>query len=239
MSDGKLLEVSGINVSYGATQVLWDVSFSVAKGELVALVGSNGAGKTTCLLTIQGVLSPGSGNIRFQSKDIGDLRANRVTSLGLSLVPEGRRLFTTMTAEENLDLGAFTKRARGNMAKNKGLVFQLFPVLKDRRRQRAGSLSGGEQQMLAVGRGLMSEPELLMLDEPSLGLAPIVVSKVFKALNELRERGLTILLVEQNVETALEMADRAYLLDGGRIAFEGNPNQFRANDSLREAYLGL
>jgi branched-chain amino acid transport system ATP-binding protein len=239
MISEKLLEVSGINVSYGATQVLWDVSFSVARKELVALVGTNGAGKTTSLLTVQGLLKPKSGSVRFNSKDIGGLPAHKITSLGLSLVPEGRRLFTTMTVEENLDLGAFTARARRNIEKNKRDVFELFPILKDRRRQRAGSLSGGEQQMLAVGRGLMSEPEMLMLDEPSLGLAPIIVTRVFEVFEELKERGLTILLVEQNVDASLAMADRAYLLDNGRITFEGSPDQFRTNRSLREAYLGL
>lgn len=205
----------------------------------MALVGTNGAGKTTCLRTVQGLLSPLSGGVSFHSKAIAGLPANKVTALGLSLVPEGRGLFTTMTVEENLELGAFTKRARRNVKPNKERVFGLFPVLKDRRRQRAGSLSGGEQQMLAIGRGLMSEPVLLMLDEPSLGLAPILVMRVFKALEELNERGLTILLVEQNVEASLSMADRAYLLDNGRITFDGSPDQFRANKSLREAYLGL
>ena len=239
MSAPNLLEVSDLDVSYGSTQVLWGVTFSVAKGELVVLVGSNGAGKTTSLRAVQGVLPPQRGKVTFSSKDITGVPANATTASGLSLVPEGRGLFATMTVEENLDLGAFAKRARRNAAKNKEAVYGLFPVLKERRTQRAGSLSGGEQQMLAIGRGLMSEPELRMLDEPSLGLAPIVVMKVFKVLKELKERGLTILLVEQNVEASLSIADRTYLLDNGRVTFEGSPDEFRSNESLRESYLGL
>ncbi|MDV3277611.1 MAG: ABC transporter ATP-binding protein [Nitrososphaerales archaeon] len=234
-----LLEVSGLTVSYGAAQALWDVSFSVKRGELVVLVGSNGAGKTTSLRSVQGMLKPKSGKVTFCSKDITRLAANKVTALGLSLVPEGRGLFTTMTVEENLQLGAFNKRARKRLKENFSSAYELFPILKERRKQRAGSLSGGEQQMLAIGRGLMSDPEMLMLDEPSLGLAPIVVSKVFEVLEGLKESGLTILLVEQNMEASLAIADRGYLLDNGRIAFEGTPDQFRANESLREAYLGL
>ncbi|MDV3293391.1 MAG: ABC transporter ATP-binding protein [Nitrososphaerales archaeon] len=239
MSGQALLGVSDINVSYGAAQALWDVSFSVKRGELVVLVGSNGAGKTTSLRCVQGVLRPSTGKVTFNSKDITGMSANRVTALGLSLVPEGRGLFATMTVEENLQLGAFNKRARRRMKENFDTAFELFPVLKERRQQRAGSLSGGEQQMLAIGRGLMSEPEMLMLDEPSLGLAPMVVSKVFKVLQELKQRGLTILLVEQNVEASLSIADRGYLLDTGRIAFEGRPEEFRENKSLKESYLGL
>lgn len=239
MSAGPLLTVSGLDAAYGETQALWDVSFDVKKGELVVLVGSNGAGKTTTLRTVQGVLRPKGGKVTFDSKDVTGMPANRMTALGLSLVPEGRGLFTTMTVEENLQLGAFSKRARGPMRENLTTVHELFPVLKERRKQRAGSLSGGEQQMLAIGRGIMSNPDMLMLDEPSLGLAPIVVSKVFEALKALKERGLTIFLVEQNVEASLSIADRGYLLDNGRIAFEGNADQFRTNKDLREAFLGL
>ncbi len=239
MSGQSLLSASGINASYGAAQALWDVSVSVERGELVVLLGSNGAGKTTSLRCFQGVLKPSSGRVSFNSKDITGMSANRVTALGLSLVPEGRGLFAAMTSEENLQLGAFNKRARKHMKENFETVYELFPVLKERRQQRAGSLSGGEQQMLAIGRGLMSQPEMLLLDEPSLGLAPIVVSKVFKVLEELKQRGLTILLVEQNVEASLSIADRAYLLDTGRIAFEGRPEDFRENKSLKESYLGL
>lgn len=236
---GALLEVSDLNVSYGAAAALSGVSFSVNPGELVVLVGSNGAGKTTTLRSVQGVLKPRGGRVTFDSKDITSLGANRVTAMGLSLVPEGRGLFTTMSVEDNLQLGAFNKRARKRFKENLGVVYELFPILKERKSQRAGSLSGGEQQMLAIGRGMMSDPKMLMLDEPSLGLAPIVVSKVFEVLKGLKERGLTILLVEQNVEVSLEIADRGYLLVNGRVTFDGTPDQFRANESLREAYLGL
>jgi len=234
-----LLDVSKLNVSYGPTQVLWDVSFEVNKGELVALLGSNGTGKTTSLRGVQGVLKPKTGKVVFDSNDITGKDANDVTAMGLSLVPEGRGLFTTMTVEENLQLGAYTKRARKSFKKNMAAAYDLFPILKERYEQRAGSLSGGEQQMLAIARGLMAEPELLMLDEPSLGLAPIIVSKLFKVLDELKNRGLTMVVVEQNVEASLDIADRTYLLDNGRITFEGKPDEFRANKSLRESYLGL
>jgi branched-chain amino acid transport system ATP-binding protein len=239
MSGEALLKVSDLSASYGQAQALWDVSFMVGRGELVVLVGSNGAGKTTTLRSVQGALKPRGGSVVFGSKDITGLPPNRVTGLGLCLVPEGRRLFTTMTVEENLQLGAFTKRARSRIRENYAVVYELFPILKERARQRAGSLSGGEQQMLAIGRGLMSNPEMLMLDEPSLGLAPIVVMKVFDALKALKTRGHTLLLVEQNLEAALGIADRGYLLDNGRIAFQGSPEEFRANQSLKEAYLGL
>ncbi len=240
MTTETLLEVSKLNVSYGATQALWDVSFAVNKGELVALLGSNGAGKTTSLRSVQGVLKPKSGKVVFNSTEITGKDANNVTAMGLSLVPEGRGLFRTMTVEENLQLGAYTKRARKSLNKNIATAYDLFPILKERYKQRAGSLSGGEQQMLAIARGLMAEPELLMLDEPSLGLAPIIVSKLFRVLDELKKnRELTIVLVEQNVEASLDIADRAYLLDNGRITFEGKPDEFRANKSLRESYLGL
>lgn len=239
MSAEPLLAVAGLSAGYGEAQALWDVSLAVERGELVVLLGSNGAGKTTTLRSVQGVLKPWGGKVTFGSRDITGLPADTVAGLGLSLVPEGRGLFTTMTVEENLQLGAFSKRARPRIGDNLSTVYELFPVLKERRRQRAGSLSGGEQQMLAIGRGMMSSPEMLMLDEPSLGLAPILVSKVFDALKELRERGITILLVEQNLEASIVIADRGYLLDNGRVAFQGKPEEFQANKALKEAYLGL
>lgn len=239
MSGQALLTVEGLSAGYGQAQALWDVSFEVEKKELVVLVGSNGAGKTTTLRSVQGVLKPQSGKVTFGSKDITGQPANKVTALGLSLVPEGRGLFTMMTVQENLALGAFSKRARGRVSENLSAVHELFPVLKERGRQRAGSLSGGEQQMLAIGRGIMSDPEMLMLDEPSLGLAPILASNVFEALKALNERGLTILLVEQNLEASLSIADRGYLLDNGRMAFHGRAEEFRSNLALKEAYLGL
>jgi branched-chain amino acid transport system ATP-binding protein len=239
MSEQTLLEVEGLSASYGAAQVLWDVSFTVLKGELVVLLGSNGAGKTTTLRSVQGILKPKGGRVTFGSRNITGMAANRATALGLSLVPEGRGLFTTMTVQENLELGAFSKRARARIKDNLSVVHGLFPVLNERADQRSGSLSGGEQQMLAIGRGIMSNPEMLMLDEPSLGLAPIIVSKVLDALKELKERGLTILLVEQNLEASLGIADRGYLIDNGRIAFQGKPADFESNESIKEAYLGL
>ena len=239
MSGKTLLEVSGLSAAYGEAQALWDISFRVERGELVVLLGSNGAGKTTTLRSVGGVLRPTGGRVTFDSNDITGLPANRVAESGLSLVPEGRGLFGTMTVEENLELGAFSRRARQKRRENFGAVYELFPVLKERRRQRAGSLSGGEQQMLAIGRGMMSSPELLMLDEPSLGLAPILVSKVFDALTLLKGRGITILLVEQNLEASIGIADRGYLLDNGRITFQGKTEEFKANKALKEAYLGL
>jgi branched-chain amino acid transport system ATP-binding protein len=239
MSSDKLLSVEGLSAAYGEAQALWDVSFEVERGEMVVLLGSNGAGKTTTLRSVQGVLKPRGGKVTFASKDITGMPANSVAELGLSLVPEGRGLFATMSVEENLQLGAFSKRARSKIRDSISTVYELFPVLKERGKQRAGSLSGGEQQMLAIGRGMMANPEMLMLDEPSLGLAPIMVAKVFDALKELKERGITILLVEQNFEASIVIADRGYLLDNGRIAFQGTPDEFRSNQALKEAYLGL
>ncbi|MDG6928719.1 MAG: ABC transporter ATP-binding protein [Nitrososphaerota archaeon] len=234
-----LLEVSNLQAAYGEATAIWDVSFRVDRSELVAILGANGAGKTTTLRTVQGVLPQRAGKVVFDSLDIAGLPANRVVEAGITLVPEGRGLFSRMSIEENLELGAFTKRARRNLGKNREFVFQLFPVLKERRKQKAGVLSGGEQQMLAVGRGLMSEPRLLMLDEPSLGLAPMMVVKVFQTLGELKKEGLTILLVEQNVEASLEIADRAYLLENGRTILEGTADEFRGNPTIKESYLGL
>lgn len=239
MSGEALLTVEGLAAGYGEAQALWDVSLKVGKGELIVLLGSNGAGKTTTLRSVQGVLKPMNGRVTFGGVEITGMPANRVTGMGLSLVPEGRGLFTTMTVEENLQLGAFSRRARRQMKENMSLVHELFPVLKERARQRAGSLSGGEQQMLAIGRGMMSDPGLLMLDEPSLGLAPIIVSKVFDTLRVLKQRGITILLVEQNLEASISIADRGYLLDNGRITFEGRPGDFESNPALKESYLGL
>ena len=239
MSTAPQLKVAGLTAGYGEAQALWADSLDVEKGELVVLLGSNGAGKTTTLRSIQRLLRPWGGKVTFGSRDITGMAANGVAGMGLSLVPEGRGLFTTMTVEENLQLGAFSKRARPKMGDSLSTVYELFPVLGERRHQRAGSLSGGEQQMLAIGRGMMSSPEMLMLDEPSLGLAPILVSKVFDSLKELRERGITILLVEQNLEASILIADRGYLLDNGRIAFQGRAEEFQANRALKEAYLGL
>jgi branched-chain amino acid transport system ATP-binding protein len=210
----------------------------VAEKELVVLIGPNGAGKTTTLRSVQGVLKPRSGIVTFKSENITGLRPNETVARGIALVPEGRGLFTRMTVEENLELGAFAKRARSNLQANLDMTYNMFPILKERRRQKAGSLSGGEQQMLAIGRGLMSQPQLIMLDEPSLGLAPIVVMQVFEALEQLKQK-LSVLIVEQNVEAALSVGDRAYLLENGRIVLKGKPDDLRNTPLMRESYLGL
>jgi branched-chain amino acid transport system ATP-binding protein len=239
-ADGSVLSASQLCVSYGETRALWEVNFELKRSEVVALIGPNGAGKTTTLNAVQGLVMPDSGKVRFGSKDITGMKANEVTACGVSLVPEGRGLFSAMTVKENLHLGAFTRRARGNLDSNLEKVYAMFPVLRERSGQAAGSLSGGEQQMLAIARGLMSEPEVLMLDEPSLGLAPMMVSNVFKTLAGLRETtDITIFLVEQNVEAALGIADRAYLLEEGRVTLEGDADGMRGNPKIREAYLGL
>jgi branched-chain amino acid transport system ATP-binding protein len=239
-ADGPVLSASQLCVSYGETQALWEVNFELQRSEIVALIGPNGAGKTTTLNAVQGLVRPDSGKVRFGSKDITGMRANEITASGVSLVPEGRGLFSAMTVKENLELGAFTRRARTNLKTNIEKTYRTFPVLKERSGQAAGSLSGGEQQMLAIARGLMSEPEVLMLDEPSLGLAPMMISNVFKALAELKETTrITIFLVEQNVEAALSIADRAYLLEEGRVTLEGDADGMRGNPKIREAYLGL
>jgi branched-chain amino acid transport system ATP-binding protein len=230
--------VQGLQASYGDTIALWDVSFNVADKELVVLIGPNGAGKTTTLRSVQGVLKPTSGVVTFKSENITGLQPNETVARGIALVPEGRGLFTRMTVEENLELGAFAKRARSNLQENLNMTYNMFPILKERRRQKAGSLSGGEQQMLAIGRGLMSEPQLIMLDEPCLGLAPIVVMQVFEALEQLKQK-VSVLIVEQNVEAALSVGDRAYLLENGRIVLKGKPDDLRNTPLMRESYMGL
>ena len=238
MSESPLLEVQGLQASYGDAIAIWDVSFNVAEKELVVLIGPNGAGKTTTLRSVQGVLKPTSGLVTFKSENITGLRPNETVTRGIALVPEGRGLFTRMTVEENLELGAFVKRARSNLQANLEMTYNMFPILKERRRQKAGSLSGGEQQMLAIGRGLMSQPQLLMLDEPCLGLAPIVVMQLFEALEQLKQK-VAVLVVEQNVEAALSVSDRAYLLENGRIVLKGKPDELRNAPLMRESYLGL
>jgi branched-chain amino acid transport system ATP-binding protein len=238
--DGPILSASKLSVSYGETRALWDVSFELRRSEVVALIGPNGAGKTTTLNAVEGLVRPDSGKVMFGQRDMTGLKANEITASGISLVPEGRGLFSAMTVKENLELGAFTRRARASLRPNMERIYGTFPVLKERSGQTAGSLSGGEQQMLAIARGLMSEPQVLMLDEPSLGLAPMMVSKVFKTLAELQETTrVTIFLVEQNVEAALGVADRAYLLEEGRVALEGEAHSIRDDPRVRQAYLGL
>jgi len=233
------LEVNHVKVSYGDVQVLWGVSLSVEKGEIVALIGPNGAGKTTTVKMITGLLHPKSGNIKFLGKRIDHLPPYRIIDAGIALVPEGRELFPKMTTKENLLLGAYTKRAREKLSDTLEWIYQIFPVLKERGNQLAGTLSGGEQQMLAIARGLMSRPTLLMLDEPSLGLAPLLVAKTFDIIDRLREEGVTILLVEQNVYHTLEMANRGYVLEKGRVVLEGEGRELLANPHVKKAYLGL
>ncbi len=233
-----MLEVSGIDVFYGNVQALWDVSLRVAAGEIVTLIGANGAGKTTTLRTVSGLLAPRRGSILFEGEPVGGLPAHRLAARGLVLVPEARQLWPAMTVEENLQMGAYAKEARPHARRTLEQLFAMFPVLKDRLHQKAGTLSGGEQQMCAIGRGLMARPRLLLLDEPALGLAPLLVREVFMALRAIREQGVSILLVEQNVSHALALAGRAYVLETGRITLAGSAAELAADHRVRDRYLG-
>jgi branched-chain amino acid transport system ATP-binding protein len=234
-----MLSVNQIQVAYGDVQVLWDVSMKVDLKELAALVGANGAGKSTTLNTISAILRPRSGSIEFDGERIDHAPASRVVELGISQVPEGRRLFPEMTVLENLELGSFMTGAKRHRNKTLAWVYNIFPRLEERRDQLAGTLSGGEQQMVAVGRGLMARPKLLMLDEPSLGLAPLLVQEVFKATQRVNGEGVTILLVEQNVKHTLNIATHAYVLENGRIVMEGKGSDLLNNDHVKKAYLGI
>ncbi len=233
-----MLELDGVRVFYGPIEALKGVSLSVRVGEVVSLLGANGAGKSTTLMAVSGVNKPGGGSITYNGKRIDGLPPHEIVRLGLSQVPEGRRIFSRLTVRENLDMGAFTIRDKALAEKNLNEVYDLFPVLRERRSQRGGTLSGGEQQMLAIGRALMSSPKLLLLDEPSLGLAPIVVTKIFKIIKDINRRGVTVLLVEQNARAALNLADRAYVLETGRITLEGPAKELLENEKVRKAYLG-
>jgi len=234
-----MLKVSNINTFYGKLQALWDVSFRVEEKEIVALIGANGAGKTTLLNTISGLLRPASGTVEFLGRRIDKMPPHRIVELGISHVPEGRKLFPDMTVRENLEMGAYTHQEWKRKEETLEQVYQVFPILKERARQLARTLSGGEQQMLAMGRGLMARPRLCMFDEPSSGLAPTLLLEVFRVIKSLREQGTTILLVEQNVQRALEIADRAYLLENGRVALEGEGKELLQEELVRKAYLGL
>jgi branched-chain amino acid transport system ATP-binding protein len=234
-----LLSVQGIRVAYGDIQVLHGISLDVHEGEIVTLLGSNGAGKTTTLRAIAGLRPPHAGDIRYRGASLLRRPASQRAAMGIALVPEGRELWAQLTVQENLELGAFSKTARPKAAARLDRVFTLFPRLKERRRQLAGSLSGGEQQMCAIGRALMIEPQLLMLDEPSLGLAPIVVEQVFQVIRELHKAGITILLVEQNLKKALEVADRGFVVETGLIKIKGTSAELNGNPAIRAAYLGL
>ncbi len=232
-----MLRVNDINVYYGSIHAVRGVSFEVNEGEIVTLIGANGAGKSTTLNTVSGLLQSKSGTIEFMGKSLHGVAPHKVVSLGLTQVPEGRRVFADMTVEENLDMGGYT-RAGSEIADSIADVYDRFPRLKERRRQAAGTLSGGEQQMLAIGRALMSKPKLLMLDEPSMGLAPILVEQIFDIIKELNTSGTTILLVEQNARMALSVAHRAYVLETGKVALTGTGRELMASDKVREAYLG-
>lgn len=232
-----MLKVDNINVYYGNIHAVKNVSFEVNEGEIVTLIGANGAGKSTTLKTISGLLKPKTGDILYKGSSIKGMRAHKIVEAGLAHVPEGRHVFLHMTVEENLDMGAYTQPA-STIAPNKEKVFELFPRLKERRKQLAGTMSGGEQQMLAMGRALMSKPKLMMMDEPSMGLAPILVEQIFDIIRELKRAGTTILLVEQNAQMALSIADRAYVLETGKIVNEGSASDLLHDDSVRRAYLG-
>ncbi|MFB6250385.1 MAG: ABC transporter ATP-binding protein [Halobellus sp.] len=231
-----LLEVDAIDVAYGNVQVLWDVSLEVDEGETVALLGANGAGKTTTLKTICGDLSPMNGEIRYNGEQIGNMPHEEVVSKGVAHVPEGREVFTESTVRENLELGAYLDRSR--MQDRLDRIYDIFPRLEERKKQRAGTLSGGEQQMLAIGRGLMSEPDLLLLDEASLGLAPVLVDDVFEAIQRINEDGTTVLLVEQDIYNALRVADRGYVIKTGEIALSGTATELAQDKRVEESYLG-
>ena len=234
-----LLELKNISVSYDAVTALEDCSIYIDEGEMISIVGSNGAGKTTTCKAISGVLALKSGEVFFEGKDITKIPGYDRVELGIIQCPEGRHLFPDMSVMENLEMGAYCKRGRKKSAENLKYVLQLFPLLKERSSQTARTLSGGEQQMLAIGRALMSEPRLLILDEPSLGLSPVNVQLIFEKLGEIRERGTTILLVEQNVEKSLRNSDRGYALENGRIVLTGTGEQLLANDELRRVYMGI
>lgn len=234
-----LLEVRNIVSGYGELQILWGVDLALEKGVLTTLVGSNGAGKTTLLRSIVGQLRPWEGQVFYDGQDVTQLPSYAKADLGLIMVPEGRQLFTEMTVRENLEMGATPKRARGKMLDNLDYVFDLFPRLKERADQKAGTMSGGEQQMLAVGRGIMSEPNVLMIDELSLGLAPVLTLDLFQSLRKLQREGITILLVEQNVRMALKVADYAYVLAEGRVELHGPCSEVENNKEVRRVYLGI
>ena len=234
-----MLDVAGLRVAYGDAPALWDVSLTVGEGEMVSIVGPNGAGKTTLINAIAGLLPARGGSIRFGGRDLSRLPAHEVCGQGVAIVPEGRRLFTGMSVEENLEIGCYVPSARAVRSESLERVYSIFPILRQRRRQVAGALSGGMQQMLAIGRALMARPRLLLLDEPSLGLAPSVVDHVFEVITEIHRAGVAVLLVEQNVMKALEVAARAYVLEQGRIVSEGAPADLLRQAHIREAYLGL
>lgn len=233
-----MLILNNIHVYYGAIHALKGISLEVNKGEIVTLIGSNGAGKSTCLKTISGLLRPKEGVLTFKENNLTTVSAPEIVSRGISHVPEGRRIFANMSVSENLDLGAYLRKDKAAIKGDLEKIFEIFPRLKERRRQLAGTLSGGEQQMLAMGRALMSKPELLLLDEPSMGLAPILVKQIFEIIQNINSQGTTILLVEQNARMALSVASRAYVIETGKIVLAGNAKELMESEEIRKAYLG-
>lgn len=233
-----MLEVKNLSVSYGAIEAVKDISFTVNAGEIVSLIGANGAGKTTTLHTITGLVPAKSGSVMYNGVDLLKTHNNKIVTLGMAHIPEGRHVFTRMSVEENLEMGAFSLKDQSDLKKDLDMVYGLFPRLKERRNQKAGTLSGGEQQMLAMGRALMRHPKTILMDEPSMGLSPKLVKEIFSIIRKLHEQGITILLVEQNAKMALSIADRAYVLETGRITMEGDAKELLNNEQVRKAYLG-
>lgn len=233
-----MLEIKDIEVYYGVIQAIKGISFEVNEGEVIALIGANGAGKTTTLHTITGLLSPKKGSILFEGKDITKVPAHKIVSMGMAHVPEGRRVFADLTVYENLKMGAYTRKDKEEIGKSLEMVYKRFPRLQERKNQMAGTLSGGEQQMLAMGRALMSHPKIIVMDEPSMGLSPILVNEIFDIIQKVSADGTTVLLVEQNAKKALSIADRAYVLETGNIVLDGDAKELMNNDSIKKAYLG-
>lgn len=233
-----MLEVKDLQVYYGVIQALKGISFHVNQGEVIALIGANGAGKTTTLQTLTGILSPKSGSIVFEGKDLTRTPAHKIVEMGMAHVPEGRRVFADMSVYENLLLGAYTRKDKAEIAESLTSVYKRFPRLEERKGQRAGTLSGGEQQMLAMGRALMSKPRIILMDEPSMGLSPLLVQEIFSIIKEVNAQGITVLLVEQNAKMALKVANRAYVLETGKIKLSGDAQELLHNDEVRKAYLG-
>lgn len=233
-----MLEINGLEVHYGMIQAIKDVSFQVNEGEVIALIGANGAGKTTILHTITGLLNASKGSVIFNGQDITKVPAHKIVSMGMAHVPEGRRVFANLSVLQNLRMGAFTRKDKNEIEESLENVYRRFPRLKERQNQMAGTLSGGEQQMLAMGRALMSHPKIILMDEPSMGLSPIFVNEIFNIIQEVSAGGTTVLLVEQNAKKALSISDRAYVLETGKIVLEGDADDLLNNDSIKKAYLG-
>ena len=233
-----MLEVKDLEVYYGMIQAIKGISFEVNQGEVIALIGANGAGKTTTLHTITGLLSPKKGSVLFEGQDITKVPAHKIVSMGMAHVPEGRRVFSQLSVYENLKLGAYTRKDKSNIDKELQSIYERFPRLAERKNQLAGTLSGGEQQMLAMGRALMSKPSIVLMDEPSMGLSPILVNEIFDIIESISKSGTTVLLVEQNAKKALSIADRAYVLETGKVVLEGNAKDLLENDSIKKAYVG-